>query len=134
MADPERSNRRPPALTLRVTCPCGAVTSVRAGSVAACECGRSWETVSVPDTDLAGVRHSLRRLRQRQALFVLGLVLAVGALLILRHSTPTLVLVVAFGVLWLRLCQPWWRSRRAATLVGAPTWALRPAPTDLPHQ
>jgi len=134
MADPERSNPRRPALTLRVTCPCGAVTSVPAGSVAACGCGRSWETGSVPDADLAGVRSSLRRLRQRQALFVLGLVLAVGVLLVLRSSTPTFVLVVVFAVLWLRLCLPWWRSRREATLVGAPTWALRPAPTHLPHQ
>jgi Zn-dependent protease with chaperone function len=134
VADHQRSKPRARALTLRVTCPCGAVTSVRAGSVAACGCGRHWETGSVPDADLAGVRSSLRGLRQRQALFVLGLALAVGMMFLLRSSTPKLVLVVVFTVLWLRLCLPWWRSRREATLAGAPTWALPPAPTDLPHQ
>lgn len=117
-------------MTLRVTCPCGTVTSVAAGSVVTCTCGRGWETASVPAADLAGVRSSVRRLRLRQATFVVGLVLAVGVLLLLRSSTPTFVLVAVFVLLWLRLCLPWWRSRRQPTLVGAPTWTLRPAAAD----
>lgn len=111
-------------LSLVVRCPCGTSTTVQPGAVAACTCGRSWDTGQLPTEDLDGVRRLLRQARSRRLLFVLNLLLVTGLLVLVGRSSPLLaVLLTAF--VWWRFCRPEWRRRRQSpTTAALPSWQL----------
>ena len=115
--------RRAPRLV--VGCPCGTSTSVPAGAVVECPCGRRWDTADVPDQDLDGLSRVLRRSRARRLVFIANLLLVAAALVLLGRTSPALATLLAAFVWW-RFCRPEWRRRRQAQPTGSlPTWQLR---------
>ncbi len=114
-------NRTP---RLAVRCPCGTSTSVAAGAVVDCTCGRRWDTGHLPTEDLDAVSRLVRRARSRRLVFVLNLLLVTGVLVLVGRSSPVLaVLLTAF--VWWRFCRPEWRRRRVTQRTAAlPTWQL----------
>lgn len=115
---------------LSVRCPCGTSTSVPAGRVVDCNCGRRWDTGQLPADELAGVSRLVRRSRRRRLIFLANLLLVVGVLVLLGRSAPLPVTVAAFAFVWWRFCRPEWRRRKEAQrTVALPSWRLRSSGT-----
>jgi hypothetical protein len=115
---------KPPPIQL--TCDCGAVGSVPFGERWTCpDCGRSWNTATIPADEYQGVLREMRRLR----LLVMGLSVGVAvlfALLALFVNTALFFVFPVFLLAWMTLYLPWYRRRVRRVLASLPRWELSP--------
>lgn len=115
------------ALSITLTCDCGAAASVRYGERWNCpECGKTWDTSQIPREDYDRLVRSVRRYR----LLVLGPPVALAAVLIpltvavgIQFAFLLFILLMAWGL----LVMPQLRSRATARVMRhASTWQLSP--------
>lgn len=109
-----------------ISCPCGATLRIPHGDRQACECGRRWDTSSIPSADIEALGATVRRYRRNEIAFVMVALGVTIALMLMARSAPLVVVFPAFILAWVRWFRPWWRRRRDARLVDLPTWDLRP--------
>jgi hypothetical protein len=112
-----------------VRCECGVQTSASSGDVVVCECGREIDTGDVDSEQLAAARALRARsvAIARLGMAFVGLATIGGYLA--AGPRPALAVLVAAGVVWLAVIQPFWRRRSAARIArlrGASAQAITP--------
>jgi hypothetical protein len=113
-----------------VRCECGAETPAFSGDVVVCECGREIHTDDVDSEQLAAARALRARsvAIARLGMAFVGLATIGGYLA--AGPRPALAVLVAAGVVWLAVIQPFWRRRSAARIARLRSGSARAITPD----
>jgi hypothetical protein len=113
---PRRRSAAQAPIPIIVRCECGAQTRALSGDVVRCECGREVRTGEVDSEQLAAARALRARTVAiaRLGMAFVGLATIGGYLA--AGPRPALAVLVAAGVVWLAVIQPFWRRRSAARI------------------
>ena len=114
---------RGPPITL--TCSCGEREKVAYGTTWTCpECGRSWDTSSIPREEYEAIRRLTWRFRLLP--IVLGLLVATAALffVLTGNGTSVFVLLPLALMVWFTYLRTAHRRRYQATIADRRRWTL----------
>jgi hypothetical protein len=120
-----RAVRRGPLITL--TCKCGERRYLRYGESWKCEqCGRTWNTLRIPQEQYAEIRRAQLRFR-RVPLAISALSLAcLVTFIALGRAAGGLILVGFAATAWSMFVRPLHKRRYRKALAKLPSWEIEP--------
>lgn len=112
------------AIPITLRCECGQTHSAKLGDHVACPCGRTYDTATLEQTRLFGVRHSQAKMRiyiTFGTLFIVGVAAVTFAIWGMKGIA---IGIPASGLFWFRLIGPIVRRRVFHGAGELPTWQL----------